>query len=183
MINFRSELRRKLLGYYFTNSAASHYVRELANILEVDPTNLSRELARLADKGIFSFQLRGGQKHFRLNKQYPLYHEVRNIVLKTVGVVPQLRATLATIAGIEEAYVYGSFAKGSADQASDIDVLIVGDSAAEVLASKIRGLERRLGREINYTVLKSNELKEKLHHHDPFIEDVWRGNKIKLHGS
>jgi len=183
MINLRSELRRKLLGYYFTNPSASHYVRELAAILGVDPTNLSRELARLADEGMFVSQLRGGQKHVQLNKQYALYKEVRSIVLKTVGVVPQLRATLAAIDGIKEAYVYGSFAKGSADQASDIDVLIVGEPAVELLASKIRRLERGLGREINYTVLKREELSEKLAQKDPFIEDIWHGKRIKLHGA
>ncbi len=183
MINLRSELRRKLLGYYFTNPSASHYVRELADILGVDPTNLSRELARLADDGMFVSQLRGGQKHFQLNKQYALYKEVRSIVLKTVGVVPQLRATLAAIDGIKEAYVYGSFAKGSADQASDIDVLIVGAPPVELLASKIRKLERGLGREINYTVLKREELREKLVQKNPFIEDIWHGKRIKIHGA
>jgi len=183
MINLRSKLRRKLLGYYFTNPTAFHYVRELAKILEVDPTNLSRELARLANEGLFVFQLRGGQKYFRLNQQYPLYSEVRSIVRKTVGAVPQLSSAIATIPGIKEAYAYGSFAKGSADRVSDIDVLIVGGPAAEQLATKVRELERRLGREINYTVLSSEELKDKLARGDAFLEDVWHGKKVKLHGN
>jgi len=183
MINLRSGLRRKLLSYYFTNPSVSHYVRELATILQVDPTNLSRELARLADDGMFTAQVRGGQKYFQLNRQYALYNEVKSIVLKTVGVVPQLRQALAAVNGIKEAYVYGSFAKGSVDQASDIDVLIVGEPPAEPLASKIRDLERVLGREINYTVLDQDELKSKLKRKDPFIEDIWHGKRIKLHGA
>jgi predicted nucleotidyltransferase len=183
MINLRSELRRKLLGYYFTNPSASHYVRELAKILQVDPTNLSRELARLADEGMFLSQIRGGQKHFQLNKQYALYHEVKSIILKTVGVAPRLRAILAAISGIKQAYLYGSTAKGTADRASDIDVLIIGEPAAEQLASKIRRLEHTLGREINYTVLKDDELKERLRRKDPFIENIWHGKRITLYGT
>jgi len=100
MINLRSALRRKLLGNYFTNPTASHYVREVARILEVDPANLSREFARLEREGVFVSERRGGQKYFRLNKQYPLCREVRSIVSKTVGVVPQLRSEVAVIPGI-----------------------------------------------------------------------------------
>ena len=62
-------------------------------------------------------------------------------------------------------------------------VLIVGEPAVELLASKIRRLERGLGREINYTVLKREELSEKLAQKDPFIEDIWHGKRIKLHGA
>ena len=53
---------------------------------------------------------------------------------------------------------------------------------AEPLAATIRELERRLGRDINYTVLGAHELQDKLARHDPFINDVWHGKKVKLHG-
>jgi predicted transcriptional regulator with HTH domain len=88
MLNLRSELRRQLLAYYFLNQAADHYVRELAEILKVDPTNLSRELKRLETESLFSGRLRGNQKYFTLNRGYPLFHEVQSIVLKTAGIIP-----------------------------------------------------------------------------------------------
>jgi len=44
MIALRSSLRQKLLGYYFTNPSANRYLREVARILEVDPTDLLKEL-------------------------------------------------------------------------------------------------------------------------------------------
>jgi predicted transcriptional regulator with HTH domain len=40
MIRLRSKLRRALLTHYLVNRSASHYVRELAALLRVDPTNL-----------------------------------------------------------------------------------------------------------------------------------------------
>jgi len=180
MINLRSKLRQDLLGYYFTNPSMSHYVRELAEVLDADPGNLSRELAGLEREGLFVSERRGRQKYFRLNRRYPLYEEVRRIVFKTVGVVGQLRKVLQKIAGIKEAYLYGSFARNQQDATSDVDVLIVGDTKGEELELPIRKLERQLGREINYTVLSSAEFRSRRARKDAFLEDVWRQKKISL---
>lgn len=180
MINLRSKLRQDLLGYYFTNPSMSHYLRELAELLGADPANLWRELGRLEREGLFVSERRGRQRYFRLNRRYPLYEEVRRIVFKTVGVVGQLRKALQKIAGIKEAYLYGSFARNQQDAASDIDVLIVGDTKAEELEAPIGKLERQLGREINYTVLSPAELRTRRARRDAFLEDIWRQKKISL---
>src|SRR5437763_269717 len=170
MINLRSQLRQKLLAYYFLNSTADHYVRELASILTVDPTNLSRELSRLEQEGLFTSRLRGNQKYFYLNCSYRLFNEVRSIVLKTAGIVPALRRAVSGIPGIKDAYLYGSFAKGEQDTNSDIDVLIIGGPSSDELESAVRRLERLFQREVNYTLISEGELKKKLRRADPFIE-------------
>lgn len=180
MINLRSKLRQQLLAYYFLNPAAEHYVRELAGVLKVDPTNLSRELSRLEQEGLFTSRLRGNQKYFRLDRSCPLFNEFRSIVLKTAGVVPTLRGAVTEIPGIKDAYLYGSFAKGEQDAKSDIDLLIVGNPKPGEFESVVRKLERLFQREVNYTLLSEGELKKKLKCKDPFIEDIWHGKKIKL---
>src|SRR5579864_7600990 len=147
MLDFRSKLRRDLLGYYFTNPHASHYVRELARHLDTDATNLSRELATLEKQGLFQSETRGNQKFYKLNRRYPLYDELRRIIFKTIGVSGELREALRDITGLDEAYLYGSFAENQADPVSDIDVLLVGKPDAEELETAIRRLEKRLNRE------------------------------------
>ncbi len=180
MLNLASKLRRDLLGYYFTNPSASHYLRELASILNADPANLSRELLRLEREGLFVSERRGNQKHFHLNKQYALYDEVRRIIEKTVGAVSRLRTALGRVKGIEEAHLYGSFAKNRQDQVSDIDVLIVGEPETGKLEEALGALERLLRREINYTLLTQEEFKSRLKEKDPFITDVWKNKRIDL---
>jgi len=180
MISLRSALRRALLSYFFANRAATHYVRELAALLAVDPTNLSKELSRLEREGLFRSELRGNQRHYSLNREYPLYKEVASILLKTVGVVPTAAKALNGIAGVDAAYIYGSFAKGGQDSRSDIDLLIVGQPPAADLAMAARKLEKTFGREINYTVVSRRELKRKLAAGDPFLQDVWNGKRIEL---
>lgn len=180
MVNLRSKLRRGLLGYYFTNPQAEHYLREIAEFLTVDPANLSRELSGLCRQGVFLARVRGRQKYFRLNRKYPLYEEFRRIVFKTVGVVGQLRDALRSVSSIRDAYLYGSFARDQQDTQSDIDVLIIGTPKSEALESAIGKLERRLRREINYTLMSPEEFKARRRKKDPFLEDIWRHRRIKL---
>ena len=51
MISLRSELRRKLLTFFYVNRSARVYVRQLAVALNADSTNVSRELASLRREG------------------------------------------------------------------------------------------------------------------------------------
>lgn len=180
MIELRSKTRRELLVYYFTNPAARLHLRELAKRLDLDPSNLSKELRRLEVEGLFRSETTGRQKYFELNRDYPLLREVRAIVMKTAGAVPSLSRALAGIPGIEEAWLYGSFAAGHQDALSDIDVLIIGTPRAEALAEPIRGLEKRLGREINYTVLTRKEFDQRRGRKDPFLQNVWQHKRIAL---
>jgi DNA-binding MarR family transcriptional regulator len=52
MLSLRSDLRRKVLTFFYLNRKARVYVRQLASDLEVDSTNLSRELKRLEKDGL-----------------------------------------------------------------------------------------------------------------------------------
>ncbi len=182
MLDLRSRARQRLLGYYFTNPAARHHLRDLAGRLGIDPSNLSKELGRLEREGLFRSEVSGRQKYFQLNRGYPLFSEVRSIVAKTVGAVPLLAQYLKKIEGIEEAYLYGSFARNQQDTASDIDVLVIGKPESGALAEAVHKLERRLGREINYTVLTRKELESRRARKDAFLENVWHNKRVSLVG-
>lgn len=182
MLELRSKARRKLLAYYFTNPAARHHLRDLAERLKVDPSNLSKELGRLERDGLFHSEVSGRQKYFQLNRAYPLFNEVRGIVTKTIGAVPLIAESLKKMEGIDEAYLYGSFARGRQDAASDIDVLVIGTPRGDVLAEAVRKLERQLGREINYTVLALKEFKSRRDRKDAFLANVWHNKRVSLIG-
>jgi predicted nucleotidyltransferase len=182
MLDFRSKARQRLLIYYFTNPTAHHHLRDLAERLSIDPSNLSKELGRLERDGLFRSEVSGRQKYFQLNREYPLFDDVRKIVTKTIGAAPLIARSLKTIEGIDEAYLYGSFARDQQDGASDIDVLIIGDPGEEVLAQAVRKLERQLGREINYTVLTRKEFESRRTRKDAFLENVWHNKRVSLLG-
>jgi predicted nucleotidyltransferase len=183
MFGFHSRARQLLLAYYFTNPTARIHLRDLAGRLNIDPSNLSRELRRLERDGLFKSEVSGRQKYFQLNRRYPLFAEVRGIVAKTIGAIPRIARSLKEIEGIEEAYLSGSFARNQQDAASDIDVLVIGAPRSEALAEAVRKLERQLGREINYSVLTRKEFLSRRARKDAFLEDVWHNKRISLVGA
>src|SRR6266481_366500 len=178
MLDLRSKARQRLLAYYFTNPTARHHLRDLAARLSIDPSNLSKELRRLEREGLFRSEISGRQKYFQLNHEYPLFDEVRGIVGKTIGAAAMIRASLQKIEGIDEAYLYGSFAKNQQDTASDIDVLVIGTPPGEAVAEAVRKLERQLGREISYTVLTRKEFGTRRTRKDAFLENVWNNKRV-----
>ena len=180
VLNFRSETRKRLLTYFFTNPAARLHLRNLAECLEADPSNLSKELRRLEREGLFRSEVSGRQKYFQLNREYPLLDEVRRIVGKTIGAASMIRESLRKIEEIDEAFLYGSFARNQQDAASDIDVLVIGAPRTDALAQAVRKLERRLGREINYTVLTPKKFEFRRARKDAFLENVWHNKRIAL---
>ncbi len=182
MLDLRSKARQRLLAYYFTNPTARRHLRDLAQRLSIDPSNLSKELARLESEGLFQSEVSGRQKYFRLNREYPLFDEVRRIVAKTIGAVPLIAQALNKTDGIDEAYLYGSFARNQQDSASDIDVLVIGTPREQALAQAVQKLERQLGREINYTVLSPKEFVHRRARKDAFLENVWHNRHIPLVG-
>jgi len=180
MLDLRSKARQRLLAYYFANPTARHHLRDLAERLSIDPSNLSKELGRMEREGLFHSEVSGRQKYFQLNREYPLFAEVRSIVAKTIGAVPLIAQSLKKLEGIEEAYLYGSFARNQQDASSDIDVLVIGTPGGEGLGEAVQKLERQLGREINYTVLTRKEFDFRRARKDAFLENIWHNKRVSL---
>lgn len=180
MLDLRSQPRRRLLTFYFTNPSARLHLRDLAERLDVDPSNLSRELRRLEKEGLFRSEVSGRQKYFRLNREYPLFREVRSIVEKTIGAPHLIGRTLQGIPQVEEAYLYGSFARNQQDADSDIDVLVIGSPPADALAEAVRKLERQLSREINYVVMSRGEFEHRRQRQDALLESIWHNKRLVL---
>jgi predicted nucleotidyltransferase len=179
---FGSKTRAKLLGWFFTHTDEEFFVRQLAPILKEDPTNLSREMAKLETLGILTSLRQGNLKQFRVNKGGSLFPELRGLVLKTTGIAGQIKAELESIEGIRLAFIYGSFAKGAETADSDVDLFVVGKISLDALDTVLQRLEKKLGRTINYVVYNRKEFDEKVTSRDGFVTDVLKGEKIVLTG-
>lgn len=186
MTNFleitRSELRRKLMAYFYTNPENKLYLREIASIIKEDVGNLSKELSRLEKEGVFIAEMRGNQKHFSLNQNYPLYKELKSIIFKTIGVEGSLRTALKKINGIRITFIYGSFASGKQNGLSDIDLAIIGKIDENELLKEINKLEKFLDREINYTLYSETDWNQMKKMKDTFTANISDEPKIMLIG-
>jgi len=178
MILIKSKLSQKILTYFFTNPEGNFYVRELARLLNEDVSNLAKELIKLEKEGIFESEIRGKTKYYHLNKNYPLYKQLKEIIFKTTGIEGGIKKELAKLKKINQAFLFGSFAMGEADSQSDIDLLIIGDPDPEQLSDKISKLEDRFSREINYIVMTEEELRKKKNK-EPFLIDIFKNKTNK----
>jgi len=171
------------MSYFFTNPQAKLYLRDIAVKLNIDPANLSRELARLVSDGVFISQRQGNLKYFSLNSQYPLYQELKSMIFKTIGVRGAIENLLSKVPGIERAFVYGSFAKNTERVGSDIDLCLIirkKEFKENPLLEGLHKLERELGREINYTFFTEEEWESKQRLKDSFALTLLKGKRIEL---
>jgi predicted nucleotidyltransferase len=180
---FGSRIRAKILGWLFTHPDKSFFVRQMALILKEDPTNVSREMAKLEELGILRSKRNGNLKHFQTNLECPFFEDLKGLVLKTTGVAGRIQAALEKLAGIEYAFIYGSYAKGEEKADSDVNLLIIGDVDMDRLDSNLGKLEKTLGREINYVLYSMEEFKSKKKAKDGFLMDVLSGKKIMAIGN
>jgi DNA-binding transcriptional ArsR family regulator len=109
---FGSRIRAKILGWFFTHPEESFFVRQIATILQEDPTNLSREMSKLENLGILTSKKIGNTKHFQANPHCAFFRELKGLVLKTAGVAGQIKVALERLTGVQFAFIYGSYAKG-----------------------------------------------------------------------
>jgi predicted nucleotidyltransferase len=176
----KTKLRKDLLSYLFSNPDKNCYLRELASLIDADAGNLSRELRMLEGEGLLISKKQGNQKMFRINKKYPLFKELKQIIFKTTGIEGSLRKLLSSYRGIKKAFIYGSYSKNIENSASDVDLMIVGDVPVRDLTSGIRSLEDKLSREINFTVFSEKEYDKEKQKNGSFVHIVESGKKISL---
>ena len=180
MISLRSKVAIKLLDYYFMNQDAQHYINELARILELDPKNTETKLKEFERSGLFKSEFRGKDRYFFLAKNSSLLEHYRQIFLKTYGIEKRLKDALQDIKGLKEAYIFGSYARGSMDSSSDIDILAIGSHSVLELQRLITKLQKDTGREFNVVNLDQKEFTAKKRDNDPFVTSVFKTKMIRL---
>lgn len=178
----KSKLRKGILQLYFSHPEKEYYLRELGRLLDRPAAYIRRELLNLEKTGLFVSEFKGKQKYFRLNKNYPLYKEIKGIIFKTIGVEGSLRELLKNIKNIKIAFIFGSFAKEKEGAYSDIDLMIIGNPDEDKLIFVISELENKLNREINYHIYSLSDIKKKIQKKDTFVKNVLSGPRIFLVG-
>lgn len=177
-----AKIRKNVLTYFFSHPDENYYVREIASIIDENPGNLSRELSKLEKEGLFKSFTRGKSKYYSLCKDYPLYKEIREIIFKTEGVEGSLRNIITKYKDISLALIYGSYAKRSENKTSDIDLIIVGDFPLAEFTHKVRHLESKIGREINFTYYRQEEFEKEKDKTGSFLNLLIKEKIIILKG-
>src|SRR5215510_3896388 len=109
-----SNVQQRVLALIFRHPERSFYTSEIVRSVHSGTGAVERELSRLQHSGLVTVERIGNQKHYRANRESPIFEELQSIVLKTVGLTEPLRQSILPFAGkIKTAFVYGSIAKGT----------------------------------------------------------------------
>ncbi len=179
----RSRTRAALLRLLFTDPDAEWHLRGLARELGVSAGNVRREVLRLTGDGYLMMRRQANLTLYRLNKDHPLYGELRSMVSKTIGVEWALGEALAGVAGVRLAFIYGSVAAGRETAASDIDLMVIGAPSVRELHAALRPLEDTLRHSINFVVFDEGEFGQRVRDRDGFVLDVLAGRRTMVIGT
>jgi predicted nucleotidyltransferase len=136
--------------------------------------SLQRELNRLADAGLVTSERVGNLRRFRANPDSPVYLELVALTRKVLGAEPMLREALAVLVpNLRAAWIYGSHAKATETESSDIDVMLIGNrvTLSRVL-EVVTPIEAELGRKINPTLYTTAEFAKRRAEPDSFVNRV-----------
>lgn len=161
-ILFKSKIRQRILVRFFADESRRFYINEMARLIGTTQGTCRRELNKLVDMGLLMTSREGNLQFYHVNKKNPLYEEFKTIIQKTIGIEALLKVALERVAGINFAFVFGSYAKKDFRPESDIDMAVVGDVKEELLMRILKNIEKTIGREINYHIYTEKEFKEKI---------------------
>lgn len=169
----RSEVQGRLLAELFAQPEVEHSVTELARRAATSVQTAIREIDRAEAALLVTSRRLGNTRLVRADATAPLYRPFSEIVLATYGPPAVLREELADVEGIDQAYLFGSWAARYAGEPgrapNDLDVLVIGRPDRDACYDAAERAERRLRLPVQVTI-RSRSQWEKAS--DPFLAEV-----------
>lgn len=172
---------QRVLGATLLQPERSFTLQELLTLAESGRGSTQLQIDRLIAAGVLmEGPRRGRQRSIRANPRFFLYEELRSIARKSFGLAEPLRTQLAPWAGqIEQAWVFGSVARGQDVAGSDIDLLVVGHASLLELSEAMHAAEQNLGRPIHLSLYEPAEW-QRLLRTDPVVGEIANGPRLTL---
>jgi hypothetical protein len=184
---FGSKTRVKLLQLFYSNPNRSFYVREITRKIDEQINSVRRELANLLNVGIIVSDNTNNRLYYEVNQAYEFYEPLRVIfgggtmpaaladkkagttVKPRKGALTPEEEKLKALGNLEIVVFTGQFTR---DEASGIDILVVGDVNQNAIQKYVSDLESQENKEIRYTVMPLAEFNYRRQIKDRFITTV-----------
>lgn len=183
---FGSKTRVKLLHLFLNNPGKSFYVREITRLVEEQINSVRRELANMLNVGIIKSDTADNKLYYEVEQRYEYYVPLRAIFsdnkdeVQAVASKPSTldwQGKLDDLGSVRLAIMAGVFVDGST---SPIDLLLVGNPSNAKVRSFIKTLEKKEGRELNYSVLAYEEFYYRQSIRDRFITELLSSKHVVL---
>jgi DNA-binding Lrp family transcriptional regulator len=149
----RSRTQGDIFARLFLEPEHERSISELAEEVGASPSQVLREVNRLEEAGLVKTSRRGHSRLIKVHTDNPVYPPLSELLAVTFGAVPVLKSFLEEVEGIEEAFIFGSWAARYAERAGpvpdDIDVMVIGPADRDVLYDIGTEAGRTLHRDVN----------------------------------
>ena len=163
---FSSQTRVKLLGTFLLHPEQEFFIRELTRLLNEQINSIRRELENLRRIGLVKARHKNRKKYYRVDPDFPLFPELRNIFAKEIQADSPIVASLKKLPGVQLILLAGSFV-GTENK---VDLLVVGDVKKEMLEALLvqdPGLKN-----VKYSIFSEGDFLYRLSLRDRFITDI-----------
>lgn len=171
----------RLLGHLFLRPDVEHTIADLERATGIPQQTLSREMARLVQAGLVRDRRQGRMHLVAANQASPYFPELAGLLLKALGPKEVLADELAGVRGIQEAYIFGSWARRydgvAGDPPRDVDLVVIGEPDVDQVYEACQRTARKVAQEVNPVVLTPKEWKQK---RSGFLREVGAGSLVQV---
>jgi DNA-binding transcriptional ArsR family regulator len=159
----RSQQQAEILALLLGDPDLELSLTEVAQQTGAPHPSVHREVTRAEQAGLVTTRKVGNTRLARANVDSPYYDGLADVLTRAFGVPAVLAEVLRPVRGIDDAYIYGSWAARHDGQAGhrpvgDIDLLVLGKPDRDQLYYAVSAAERRLGRPVQATVREADWL-------------------------
>jgi predicted nucleotidyltransferase len=154
---FRSRQQVEVLADILDDPEREESLADLTRRLAIPTASVHREIERAEQAGIVRSRRVGKTRLVSADTSSPYFGPLRQLLVSAFGVPGRLRAALEGIDGVEEAYIFGSWAarwegERGTRPVGDIDVLVLGHADRDQLYSAAQDVGLVVGREVQVQV-------------------------------
>jgi predicted nucleotidyltransferase len=177
----RSDAQGLMLAALYLDPDREFTLSQLAQWSETSVASAMREVDRLVEAQFLLERRVGRSRLVRVNKDHKLTKSVQELVLYSYGPQVVIHRLLEGVAGISEAYIFGSWARrlngeiGADPQ--DVDVLLVGEMSMRYQSEMELRAALLCGRDVNIKTVSSKEWSSPT---DSFWRTVKEGTLVSI---
>lgn len=180
----RSQVQGDLLAELYLHPEREYSLTDIATTIGVSVKAVHHEASRLTAAGLTQDRRYGNLRLLRATTDGILSRPLTDLLLVTYGPLPVLSEALANVDGIEEAYIYGSWAARYRGEPgtppADVDVLVIGEADPDILDETAAEARNRLRRAVNI-----RRVQPRIWQHpdpaDPFLASIKSRPLVPLH--
>ena len=179
---FISKVRIKVLKYFLFNPDTPIHLRGAVRELKEEINAVRREIARLEEIKLLIYESRGNRKYYSINPDHPFITDFLGMFHKCFGIGGMIVEFVEKLGEVQFAILTSSFTTRKKIAGLNVDLVLIGQINLDYLGKLVEDAEKKLGREINYTVLKGSEFILRKKRRDAFIIELLMDDKILLVG-